>query len=163
MRFDPETHTLYAAGRSWPADPSRTAITNLIHGRFAHRDRRCMVRFESGWSASIIWGSATYSSNHDAMYADEPFTEEPALVEVGVIDHTGELRMRQMAEGDDEWHDLEAYLDDEALAALLDRLATLPTDFDYGARPPTMDEMRDAYDQVAHALGDPKLPPWKSL
>jgi len=155
MRFDPETHTVHAAGRTWPAVPDRTSITDLVRGSYVHRDRRCLVRFESGWSASIIWGSGTYSSNHDSWHAGEPFTEEPTAVEVGVIDHTGELRQREI----DGYHDLEAYLDDDALAALLDRLATLPTDFDYGVRPPTIEELDEAARAVGLAIGPPPTEP----
>jgi hypothetical protein len=165
MRFDPDTHTVHAAGRTSQADPAGTVIADhwladeprwTGDPDYGHRERRCRVRFESGWSASIIWGSGTYSSNHDAWRKGDPFAEEPSHVEVGVVDHTGELRMRRHDDGDLEWHDLESYLDDDDLAALLDRLATLPTDYDYGVRPPTIDEL----EQTARDAGiviDPTL------
>lgn len=156
MRFDPATHTVHAAGRSWQADPRSTSIEDRsweTQPGYVHHDRRCVVRFESGWAASIIWGSGTYSTNHDA-WGDTPystpFTEDPTTVEVGVLDHRGQLRQRRHIDDDGtEWHDLEAYVDDPGLAALLDELAALPTDADYGIPPPTMDEVRDAFDALA--------------
>jgi hypothetical protein len=166
--FDPATHTVHAAGRTWQADPDHTSIEDLEGGgfdgrRFLHRSRRCLVRFETGWAASIVWGTATYSSNHDQLHADDPFAEQPALVEVGVLDHTGQLRMRRHTDDDGyEWHDLEAYLDDAGLAALLEQLAGLPTDHDYGTRPPTLDGLRQTYDtyrDAARAAGH-DVPDW---
>lgn len=154
MRFDPDTHTVHAAGRTWHADPTRTSITDLTTGHIVHRDRRCILRFETGWAASIVWGSGTYSTNHDAWHRTDTFTEEPATVEVGVLDHTGELRQRLHDEDGTEWHDIEAYLDDDALIALLDRLSALPTDHDYGIAPPTLDEVRANYEQTRQALAD---------
>jgi hypothetical protein len=167
MIFDPATHTLHAASRSWQADPSHTSIKDYEGGegfdgrRFLHRHRACLVRFESGWAASIIWGTATYSTNHDQLHADDPFAEQPTTVEVGVLDHTGQLRMRRHDDDGYEWHDVEGYLDDTQLAALLDQLAAMPSDDDYGAPPPTRDELRAAYDRVADAMrerGDDVLP-----
>lgn len=171
MIFDPATHTLHAAGRTWQADPAGTNVADLEGGeaaavfggrRYLHRDRRCIVRFESGWSVSIVWGSHSYSSNYEHMYADEPFAEQPRLVECGVLDHTGELRMRHRSDGEMEWHDVESYVDDDALAALLDEVAALPTDYDFGQRPPTMDELHETYAQyrdVARANGH-DVPDW---
>jgi hypothetical protein len=144
VRFDPATHTVHAAGRTWQADPAHTFHEDLrspaVSG-YMHRGRGCLVRFESGWAASIIWGAGTYSSNHDCWHDDDPFTEEPTTVEVGVIDRTGELRMRHKSEDGLEWHEVESYLTDEELAALLDQLASLPTEYDYGERPPSVEEV----------------------
>lgn len=152
VRFDPESHTVHAAGRSWPADPSGTEIHDLEAG-YVHRTRRCLVRFESGWSASIVWGSCTYSSNHDSdlpwLDGVAPFTEEPATVEVGVIDITGELRMRDGGP--------EAYLDDAELASLFDFLEHCPTEFDYGERPPSLEEVERSVGDVMR-LRDPLEP-----
>lgn len=144
MRFDPATHTVHAAGRTWQADPALTFHEDIRTGggsTYVHRGRGCLVRFESGWSASIIWGAGTYSSNHEAWHDGDPFTEEPTTVEVGVLDRTGELRMRRHADDGTEWHEVESYLDDIQLAALLDELAALPTDTDFGERPPTAAEV----------------------
>jgi hypothetical protein len=167
VRFDPETSTVHAAGRTWHADPSSTQIEDVTYGpngEYLHRTRRTTVRFETGWSASIVWGDATYSSNHDAWLDTPSFTEAPTTVEVGVLDSTGELRQRNKSDDDTglEWHDVESYLDDDELAALFDRLATLPTDYDYGVAPPTIDEMRDSYETLRQATGElgRELPPW---
>ena len=167
MRFDPVTHTVHAAGRTWQADPARTFHEDLQRdgSTYMHRGRGCWVRFESGWTASIIWGAGTYSSNYDAWHDGDPFTEEPATVEVGVLDHTGELRMRAHRDDDGlEWHETENYLDDEQLAELLDRLATLPTDYDYGVPPPTMEEVRSSMRQVFEAMPPgPDRDTWRAL
>lgn len=152
MRFDAETHTLHAGGRSWQADPAGTEIDDRWYGQlsgwsgdpsYGQRTRRCIVRFESGWSASIVWGSGSYSTNHDAWHEGDPFTEEPTTVEVGVVDHTGELRMRRHTDDADgsEWSDVEIYLDDDELVELLDQLAALSTDHDFGEPSPTMEEV----------------------
>jgi hypothetical protein len=146
VRFDRATHTVHAAGRRWPADPRATMHEDVeipsatVPGTtWWSRHRRCVVRFESGWSASIVWGTGTYSSNHDTfgfMPDAPPFTEEPTTVEVGVLDRDGELRQRD--------GEVEMYLDDDQLAALLDVLAKLPTCFDYGERAPTPAELLEA-------------------
>lgn len=160
MRFDVATQTVHAAGRTWRVDPGCTNVDDFTTGRMTHRDRRVMVRFESGWSASIIWGSGTYSSNHDAWDFEweehrVPFTEEPTTVEVGVLDRGGVLRQRRIfdPDGGHEYTDVEAYLDDDALVALLDELAKLPTDFDYGEPPPPLEEVIAAMERFGEQFG----------
>lgn len=163
MRFDRETHTVHAGGHSWQADPAHTVIKDDWYGEmegwtgspdYGHRTRRCCVRFESGWEASIIWGSGTYSTNHDAWDRNWPFTEEPTSVEVGVCDHTGELRMRRHTDDDIVWHEVESFLDDAALVELLDRLAELPTDYDYGEPPPLIGEVVRLGEEVARMYAE---------
>lgn len=161
VKFDRETHTLHADGRSWRCDPAGTTIEDRTFPSVAvapgedytMRIRRCVVRFESGWSASIVWGCSTYSSNHDVygFPGNAPFTEEPTTVEVGVIDVSGDLRQRTYADGDHEYHDVETYLSDEGLAHLLDELATMPSGYDYGARSPTLDEINETFQQFERA------------
>lgn len=156
---------LHAAGRSWQADPADTHINDEWYGElpgwrgdptYGHRTRRCRIRFETGWSASIMWGSGSYSTNHDAWHQHDPFTEQPTTVEVGVLDHTGELRMRRYVDDDGmEGHEVESNLDDHALAALLDQLATLPTDNDFGKPPPTIAELYDAARAAGLDIPDP--------
>lgn len=157
MRFDAETHTVHAGGRSWQADPAHTIIEDAFYGDhegwtgspdYAHFSRRCRVRFESGREASIIWGSGTYSTNHDAWDRDWPFNEEPRTVEVGVCDRTGQLRMRRHDDDGIEWHDVETYVDDAALVELFDLLAALPTD-DYGDPPPSLEEVERLGEEVS--------------
>lgn len=63
------------------------------HGNYSEaisqetRVMRCT--FENRWSLSIIWGSMTYSTNHEHPFffrgQSEPFTDEPNTVEVGII------------------------------------------------------------------------------
>lgn len=160
MRFDRETHTVHAGGRSWRADPACTRIENHFYGDrvdwtgspdYASFTRRCRVMFESGWEASIIWGSGTYSDNHDVWSRLDKIVEEPTTVEVGVCDRTGELRMRRY--GDEGEHNVEAYLDDDALVRLLDELAVLPTDYDYGDMPPTAEDVKRMGDELRQMYG----------
>jgi hypothetical protein len=49
--------------------------------------RQFVVRFESGWSASIIWGNATYSDNHDHSIIPDgkEFVESPQTVELAIF------------------------------------------------------------------------------
>jgi hypothetical protein len=49
------------------------------------RIRQARVRFENGWSVSVVWGTGTYSDNYGSYWNDAAFTETPARVEVGVL------------------------------------------------------------------------------
>ena len=84
-------------------------------------------------------------------------------MEGGVLDWTGELRQREHVDDDGStWHDVEAYLDALSLVALLDELAQLPTDTDYGARPPTAAELEAAmrnYLEAVQAAEESREPP----
>lgn len=66
-------------------DWAKTSETRVVRGTFENR-----------WSLSVIWGSMTYSSNHDhpsggydyragTRLPVEPFMEEPELIEVAII------------------------------------------------------------------------------
>lgn len=48
--------------------------------------RRARVHTETPVTLSIIWGCATYSTNHD-VFNQPDFQEEPSVVEVGVLNH----------------------------------------------------------------------------
>lgn len=89
-------------------------------GKLLHRVRRALVRLESGWGVSCIWGDATYSSNARAIAGTSDwgreFTEMPTCVEVGVLDHEGGLV-------DDPW----SMQDVDDVNTLIDELATTPT------------------------------------
>lgn len=71
------------------------------------RERRARLRFENGYTLSIVWGDGTYSSNHDAAYgerhpdigfSEEPFTEEARTAELGVWMPEGELMQWPMGD-----------------------------------------------------------------
>jgi hypothetical protein len=64
--------------------------SNRLDGR-THEARQAQLSFESGLELSIVWGSGTYSSNNRHPYSDEPFTEEPRLVETATIRKNGEF------------------------------------------------------------------------
>jgi hypothetical protein len=88
------------------------------------RSRGCRVRFETGWEVSIIWGNLTYSSNrgHPWMFHNESlpkWTEEPATVEVMVMNHKGKAA--------DQVSIVLGWVDHREMTALFDLLAKLPT------------------------------------
>jgi hypothetical protein len=56
------------------------------HPSFRMWDRRVTIPCENGWSLSVIWGDATYSSNYTHPFIErQEFIEEPTTVEVGVL------------------------------------------------------------------------------
>ena len=52
------------------------------------RRRQILCSFLNGWKVSIVFGTATYSSNGQSA---ESFTETPTLVETAVINPEGDL------------------------------------------------------------------------
>ena len=94
IRYDYRDGTLVVGARRWPCRAVAVTDTRLPIGLtefHCMRDRAFRVMFESGWSVSIIWGSATYSSNHLEWNEGSPFregvrfTDEPHHVECAVI------------------------------------------------------------------------------
>lgn len=79
--------------------------------------RRAVVPLENRWSLSVIWGTGTYSDNHDHMFSDAPFTETPEVVEVGIIHPDGGL-----------YCDPLAYIPAETLPALVTVTSGFPSD-----------------------------------
>jgi hypothetical protein len=47
--------------------------------------RRAVLASETPVTLSIIWGSGTYSDNYHHGLVEQDFTEDPELVEVGVV------------------------------------------------------------------------------
>lgn len=84
--------------------------------------RQFMVRFESKWSVSIIWGYATYSDNHDLPWYPNapPFNETPTLVEAAILHHDRE----RLQNGGDPYE----YINAEQLNEVLDFVSKLPTE-----------------------------------
>jgi len=78
--------------RRWPVSYSEVSDIRLPPIE-AHRPivecqfrRQAIVAFESGWAVSVLWGSLTFSDNHDHFYVDDVvFTDEPECVEVGIL------------------------------------------------------------------------------
>lgn len=98
----------------------RTSDTSLPDDIYPEpfRVRQALILFESGWSVSIIWGSASYSTNHDAtMFARSAFTETPEVVEVAVMDRDG-----AMVGGD-----VLGYVGAEGALAIIAEVATWPS------------------------------------
>ena len=98
-------------------------FSQMLGYEFVFERRQFRVRFESKWSVSIIWGSMTYSDNHDHGFGRPPyaeFVETPQLVEAAVLH----------ADRDGIFPDGEpyGYLDAEQLNTLLRMVSALATD-----------------------------------
>jgi hypothetical protein len=96
------------------------------------KTRRARLMFENGWTVSIIWGSCTYSSNHDhGLYHDDEFTETPTTVELGIAtDRLVDLssspehaNLEQYFQGDS----VAAYLTADQVLAIIDDVMTWPS------------------------------------
>jgi hypothetical protein len=86
---------------SWPANvvqwsndyfggvPGITEGSNGMGGR-PYFSRTVQVVSDAGWRVSVLWGTWTWSSNHDLVAGVEDFTEEPITVECIVLpdDHS---------------------------------------------------------------------------
>lgn len=78
--------TLEVNGSDWPA---QFDCEDIGLPTIDFRVRRARVWFEGG-IVSVVWGSATYSDNHDhGVLSDAPFVEEPTTVEVGLFPESG--------------------------------------------------------------------------
>lgn len=100
-------------------------------GEMEWKMRQFIVRFESKWSVSVVWGYCTYSDNHDFpwhIFQDhfpEPFNETPMQVEAAVLHHD-----REHIQPDGEPF---AYIDADSLNALLSHVSKLGTSDQFGA------------------------------
>lgn len=103
--------------------------------RCMHRTRAGVMRFESGWDVSIIWGTATYSTNYHTLLRTEEFAEEPHLVEMAIRRHDGQML----------GNDVLAYICIHVATALFDTLERLPTDWQGNLR-----DLQHLIDEVAH-------------
>jgi hypothetical protein len=116
IRIGDPPRVLHVAERTWPVMRWRSSDNHEVPmPGFRFRVRIAHTLFESGWGMSVIWGSGTYSDNHDAWADPDVFTEEPEQVEVGVM-------YRDELVGDPY-----AYVDARALNRSLDHLARLPS------------------------------------
>lgn len=96
--MDDTRRYLNVGDRQWPAlrhevtdpDPPWVPDAEVMALMKGFRRRRAEVVFESGWGASVLWGTGAYGDNHDAWRDTDPFTELPEHVEVGVL-YRGEL------------------------------------------------------------------------
>jgi hypothetical protein len=124
-----DAHHLQVGDRTWfgeydtsgsANDEARAALSDRLGYQFDYQRRQFLVRFESGWSVSIIWGSMTYSDNHDHAFGYGPWPElieEPETVEAAVLH-----KDREGVEGD-----VMGYMEADALNSLLDFVSTLAT------------------------------------
>lgn len=83
--------TLEVNGRDWPAV---FEFNDIDMPGVAHSIRRARVMFE-GAMVSVVWGSCTYSDNHDhGIMGQDELVEEPERVEVGVwVESDGHLEV----------------------------------------------------------------------
>lgn len=87
FRWDAAQSVLWAGVRSYPArfrSESLPERAETLSFQLRMETRQATVHFENQWQLSTIWGDATYSSNHWQL-EQQPFMEEPTLVEVGVL------------------------------------------------------------------------------
>ena len=80
----------YIAGKPYPWAAAVT-VDDVDVEPHPFRIRRFVLTFENGWSVSVLYGDATYSSNYDAWFLDGEFEEEPEHVEVAVLDPDGSM------------------------------------------------------------------------
>lgn len=88
--------TLAVGDREWPAlfefrDDPVTGLPFTV--------RRAKVTYEGG-VVSVVWGSLTYSTNHDHGMDPVEFVEEPEVVEVGMWNTGGELHVLGYVDAD---------------------------------------------------------------
>lgn len=74
----------WVGDKPYPAWIEHHGITDPIY----HQVRRALLKAETPVQLSIVWGCATYSSNH-MVSVPEGFHEEPATVEVGILNEEG--------------------------------------------------------------------------
>lgn len=125
--YDAERRLLRAGDRSWPAQWKSADRED----DFAYRHRQAIVMLESGHHISTIWGTGTYSTNRDSFPGQppQPFTEEPAHVEIAVL--LGGEHMAEFGVVGDEWHDtVRGWVDVDDFTMTADWLAQLPSDVD---------------------------------
>ena len=126
-----DAHHLQVGDRTWWGEyttegtitgEAAAAIAEQIGHPFDFQRRLFTVHFESGWSVSIVWGSMTYSDNHDHGLGMGPipeFIETPELVEVGVLHKD---RERLQPDGDPM-----GYCDEDDVNFVIDVVSTLGT------------------------------------
>ncbi len=111
-----------------PTDEFKAELSAKLGHPFEFERRQFIVRFESGWRVSIIWGSMTYSDNHEHGFGRGPydeFVEQPDTVEVAIINIDGNL----------DPPDPFGYVDHDSLNLLLDQVAVLGTHAAYDDSP----------------------------
>lgn len=82
--YDPVARLLAVGERRYPAQQIVWFDIDLpTGGRFNNRVIRVVM--ENGYQLSAVWGSGTYSTNHDHSFGAAEFVEDPLLVECAVI------------------------------------------------------------------------------
>lgn len=124
LRVDPEGHGIWFGDRHVPwaqvkAYDSPIGIPLGTHVPYSVRQAR--IPFENGLALSVIWGSGTYSDNHEHGIRETPFTETPRMVEVAALDQDNEL----IRLSDDEL--VAGYVDVGDLVDIVDFIGALPS------------------------------------
>lgn len=123
MMLSDDGRWFVVAHRRYPVVEANVANTDMGGEFGVWHTRRCVVKVETGYEVSIIWGSGTYSTNHyrgswsryGGMFdgEEQPFVEDVDTVEVAVFDRHGEWLTGEPV----------AYVDADALIDLVDALA----------------------------------------
>lgn len=94
-----DKHHLQVGDRTWWGEYSTAgslsseseAVARISHDlgwTLQYERRQFTVHFESGWMVSVIWGSMTYSDNHDhgmPHAGEQELIETPERVEIGIL------------------------------------------------------------------------------
>jgi hypothetical protein len=126
-----DEHHLQVGDRTWwgeystrgTIEPEAAAeIAARLGHPFDFQRRQFVVHFENGWEVSIIWGSMTYSDNHDHGLGRGPipeFIEQPETVEVAVLH-----KDREQVQGGD----VMSYCDADQVNFVCEQMSTAGTD-----------------------------------
>jgi len=91
-------------------------------GPISMRTRRMRIDCGNGYKLSVVFGSFTYSDNHDHGFAGNQWCEEVCQAEIAVL---GPLELSEPFK--DEWGDgVKGYCSGEEILAVLERTRALP-------------------------------------
>lgn len=79
--------------------------------------RGALIKFENGYTLSLIWGTIAYGTNYDTA----SINEEPMLVEVGILHHEHGLIELPV------YDNVAGYLTPADVLSIMDDVATWPT------------------------------------
>jgi hypothetical protein len=73
-------NTVVIGGRRFPAEVDNY---DMAGSGYDFRERRARIKFENGWTLSIVWGTGSYSTNRGCgIRSDQEFVEEATSVEI---------------------------------------------------------------------------------
>src|SRR4029453_8662183 len=138
-RTDEHGDWLCTDTRKWPM--MRWNEEHFPTPGMTHRTRQAVLRVESGWDISVIWGSCTYSDNYHSTFGSDEFHEEPALVEVA---------LRHPERDHVQGGDVLGWVNEEMFARFVDTVMQLPSEWD--------GDIHDLVPEEVEARKDAELP-----